>query len=87
MLVCVVLISPLLNFVADKVDSLATLDVQGGPVCCASSTSSPQQCFYALLNHLGGHFVMSSLVIANILAKYLFIMETTLLVCNYNRFN
>ena len=66
MLVCVILISPLLNFMADKVDSLATLDVQGGPVCCASSTSSPQQCFYALLNHLGGHFVMSSLVVTDI---------------------
>lgn len=29
MLVCVVLISPLLNFMANKVDSLATLDVRG----------------------------------------------------------
>ena len=57
MLVCVVLISPLLNFTADKVDSLVIPDVHGGPVCCAYSTSSPQQCFYALLKHLGGCFV------------------------------
>ena len=61
--VCVVLISPLLNFMADKVDSLVTPDVHGGPVCCASSTSSPQQWFYALLNHLGGRFIMSSPVV------------------------
>ena len=38
MLVCLFLISPLLNFMADKVDSLVTPDVRGGPVCCASST-------------------------------------------------
>ena len=63
MLVCVVLISPLLNFTANKVDSLVIPDVHGGPVCCAYSTSSPQQCFYALLKHLGGCFVMSSPVV------------------------
>ena len=63
MLVCVVLISPLLNFMADKVDSLVTSDVHGGPVCCASSTSSPQQWFYALLSNLGGRFIMSSPVV------------------------
>lgn len=60
MLVCIVLISPLPNFMADKVDSLVTSDVHGGPVCCASSTSSPQQWFYALLSNLGGRFIMSS---------------------------
>lgn len=65
MLVCVVLISPLLNFMANKVDSLATLDVRRSCMLCIS-TSSPQQCFYALLNHLGGPFVMSSPVVTDI---------------------